>query len=85
MINETWIHDGPRFPHRGVLVDTARHFIDKSILLANIDLMEMNKMNVFHWHVTDDQSFPYESRTFPNMRWVDIEEQGPWCSRLAGL
>ena len=38
-----------------------------AVIMANLDLMEMNKMNVFHWHLTDDQSFPYESRTFPQL------------------
>ena len=53
-------------------------FIHKTKILllypvANFDLMEMNKMNVFHWHLTDDQSFPYESITFPQ-----LSEQGSY-------
>ena len=67
-INSTYINDGPRFNHRGVLLDTARHYLSKRSLLANLDLMEMNKMNVFHWHITDDTSFPYQSASFPNLR-----------------
>ena len=59
--------DFPRFTHRGIMLDSARHFLSKSVLLDNLDLMEMNKINVFHWHLVDSQSFPYTSRTFPKM------------------
>ena len=67
-INSTQILDSPRFSHRGILIDSSRHFLSKRVILDNLDLMEMNKMNVFHWHITDDPAFPYESSTFPNMR-----------------
>lgn len=67
-VNSTYIMDQPRFSHRGVMLDSSRHFLSKRSILDNLDLMEMNKMNVFHWHLTDDPAFPYESLTFPNMR-----------------
>ena len=60
MLNATDILDWPRFPHRGFMVDTSRHFLSKSVLLKTLDLMEINKMNVFHWHMTDTNSFPFE-------------------------
>ena len=69
MINLTDIIDEPKYSHRGILLDTSRHFLNKKVILQHLDLMEMNKMNVFHWHITDDNSFPYESIKFPNLRY----------------
>ncbi|XP_040563459.1 beta-hexosaminidase subunit beta isoform X1 [Lepeophtheirus salmonis] len=66
-INRTYIRDFPRFPYRALMLDTARHFLSKKVILENLDLMEMNKLNVFHWHMTDTESFPFRSDKFPNM------------------
>ena len=59
------------------MLDSARHFLPKSLILDNLDLMEMNKFNVLHWHITDSTSFPYQSSTFPDLRY----KQNMW-SRL---
>lgn len=67
LINSTYIHDFPRFNHRGILLDTSRHYIDTNIIKTHIDAMAANKMNVFHWHIVDDQSFPYQSYSYPEL------------------
>ncbi|KAK4884746.1 hypothetical protein RN001_001017 [Aquatica leii] len=72
-INCTSIFDYPRYQHRGVLVDTSRHYIPVSKLLKTLDALSYNKLNVFHWHITDDQSFPYISKTYP-----ELSQQGAY-------
>ncbi|XP_061353956.1 beta-hexosaminidase 2-like [Gastrolobium bilobum] len=53
-----YVWDAPLFGHRGVMLDTARNYYPVKDLLRTVKAMSMNKLNVFHWHVTDSQSFP---------------------------
>tara|TARA_B110000208_G_scaffold148446_1_gene179113 strand:- start:716 stop:2494 length:1779 start_codon:yes stop_codon:yes gene_type:complete len=59
------ITDAPRFPHRGLMIDTARHFLPVGILLKHLDAMEASKMNVLHWHLMDQQSEPVNFTSLP--------------------
>lgn len=61
------IDDQPRYAHRGVLLDTSRHFEPISSLKHTIDALSYAKFNVLHWHVVDTQSFPFESNTYPRL------------------
>lgn len=61
------IDDQPRFPWRGLLIDVARHFETMEVLKRNLDGMAAVKMNVFHWHLTEDQGFRVESKKFPKL------------------
>src|SRR6202047_2848164 len=62
------IHDQPRFPWRGLMIDSARHFIPLDVIRRNIDGMEAVKMNVFHWHLSENQGFRAESKKFPKLQ-----------------
>ena len=61
------IQDQPRFPWRGLLIDVGRHYEPIEVLKRNLDAMAAVKLNVFHWHLTEDQGFRVESRKFPKL------------------
>merc|ERR550532_1405366 len=64
---EASITDKPVFAHRGLLLDTSRNFMTKSVIKKIIRGMSYDKLNVFHWHITDTHSFPFHSRRVPQL------------------
>ena len=67
---EVDIQDRPRFAWRGLSLDAARHFLPVAVIKRNIDGMAAVKLNVLHWHLTDDQGFRIESKVFPRLQTV---------------
>ena len=61
------IKDQPRFRWRGLLIDIGRHYEPPEVLKRNLDAMAAVKLNVFHWHLTEDQGFRIESKKFPKL------------------
>jgi hexosaminidase len=59
------IDDEPRFPWRGLMIDAGRHFQPINVIERNLDGMEAVKLNVFHWHLSEDQGFRAESKIYP--------------------
>lgn len=69
------IEDQPRFSWRGSHLDSVRHFMPKSFVLKHIELLAQQKLNVFHWHLTDDQGWRIEIKRYPLLTQV-----GAWRS-----
>jgi hexosaminidase len=61
------IVDHPRFPWRGLLIDVGRHFMPIEVLRRNLDGMAAMKLNVLHWHLSENQGFRVESKKFPKL------------------
>jgi hexosaminidase len=70
------IQDSPRFPWRGLMLDVARHFMPKEGVLRYLDLMAAHKLNVFHFHLTDDQGWRVQIKRYPK-----LTEIGSWRAR----
>ncbi|MBC7940206.1 MAG: family 20 glycosylhydrolase, partial [Chitinophagaceae bacterium] len=67
---EVDIQDRPRFAWRGLSLDAARHFLPVAVIKRNLDGMAAVKLNVLHWHLTDDQGFRVESKVLPRLHQV---------------
>lgn len=81
-LDRTWavphvtIEDGPRFGWRGLMLDVARHFMPKDGVLRYLDLLAAHKLNVFHFHLTDDQGWRVQIKRYPK-----LTEVGSWRAR----
>ncbi|MEU2685822.1 beta-N-acetylhexosaminidase [Streptomyces hygroscopicus] len=64
---ERTVTDAPRFAWRGMMLDVARHFMPKDGVFAYLDLLAAHKLNVFHFHLTDDQGWRVEIRRYPKL------------------
>src|SRR6266404_3359152 len=62
------IFDQPRFSWRGLLIDVCRHWEPVEVIKRNLDAMSAAKLNVFHWHLSEDQGFRVESKKYPKLQ-----------------
>jgi hexosaminidase len=67
VVRAATIEDRPRFPWRGLLIDVCRHWMPVEVIERNLDAMSAVKLNVLHWHLSEDQGFRVESRVFPRL------------------
>ncbi len=70
------IKDRPRFKWRGLMLDESRHFFGKDEVKRILDHMLMNKLNVFHWHLTDDQGWRIEIKKYPLLTEIGSVRRG---------
>ncbi len=79
------VQDSPRFLWRGFMLDVSRHFHPKEYVLRLIDCLARHKMNVFHWHLTDDQGWRIEIKSYPRLTevgaWRVDRGETPWTLR----
>ena len=83
------IEDGPRFPYRGFMLDEARNFMGEDVVKRVLKLMCFYKLNVLHWHLSDDQGYRVESKVFPDLNRIasrrnDTQVGGFASNKFAG-
>lgn len=78
------ITDQPRFAWRGFMLDEGRHFQGQETVLQMLDLMALQKLNVFHWHLTEDQGWRIEIRKYPRLTEIGSRRAGTRNGFTAG-
>jgi len=78
------IRDAPAYPWRGLMLDSARHFQSPASIRSMIDWMAWHKLNVLHWHLTDDQGWRLEIRKYPRLTSVGAWRVDPNGTRYGG-
>jgi len=69
IVSNATIEDAPAFKYRGILLDTSRNFFSVKSIERTLDAMAANKLNTFHWHITDSHSYPLYLDSLPKMAW----------------
>lgn len=67
MARDVYVVDSPVYPHRGILLDTSRNYVPIDVIKRTIEGMAISKLNTFHWHITDSHSFPFVSKSQPEL------------------
>ena len=75
---ELVVTDAPRFAHRGLMIDTARHYQTLASIRRVIDSLPVAKLNVLHWHMVDTQSFPFRSTSTPALSHGSYAQAGQY-------
>ena len=70
------INDAPRFSYRGLHLDEGRHFFGVEAVKRYLDIMEVHKLNKFHWHLTEDQGWRIEIKKYPRLTEVGAVRKG---------
>jgi hexosaminidase len=73
-----YIQDQPRFPWRGVMLDVSRHFFNKDEVKQVLDAMALQKLNTFHWHLTDDHGWRIQINSYPALTATASTNTGAW-------
>jgi hexosaminidase len=79
------IEDWPRFAWRGMMLDVSRHFQGKEFIKRYLDEMAMHKLNIFHWHLTDDQGWRIEIKKYPKLTSVGAWRKQPGYTENNGI
>ncbi len=77
------INDAPRFGYRGFMLDEARHFFGMDAVKKYLDIMEVHKMNKFHWHLTDDQGWRIEIKKYPELTEKGSVRKETWAGHVS--